>query len=494
MENKQVPHGRPPRVLLFPFPDQGHVQPFLNLAEFLSLAGVHVTFLSTHFIHDRLLLHSNVQSHFETYTGFVWKTISDGLPDNYPRLGEKGFEFFKSLHVVTGKLLKDMLASGELGSDLSPSVTCIIADGVLAEFTNNIATELQIPIIFSQTSSACSLWASFSIPNLIENGELPIRGKEDMNKLVNGVPGMEGILRFRDLPSFCRVTDVRHPNLQGATRANQKCTQGQGLILNTFEELEEPILSHLRTHCSNIYPIGPTHTHLKLKLAKKEVSSPSSNSIFETDKNCITWLDSQPLKSVMYVSIGSVAIMTRDELVEFWYGLVNSRKRFLWVIRPDLYKEAEDGKNVPEELLEETKKRGYVVGWAPQEEVLEHPAVGGFLTHSGWNSTMESLVAGVPMICWPRQADQPVNSRYVSEVWKIGLDMNDVSDRKVVEKMVNDVMVERKEELVNAADEMRKLAIKSVSEGGSSYCNLNRLIDDIYKINEQPSIHAVGDH
>ncbi|KAF3447791.1 hypothetical protein FNV43_RR08495 [Rhamnella rubrinervis] len=144
--------------------------------------------------------------------------------------------------------------------------------------------------------------------------------------------------------------------------------------------------------------------------------------------------DSQPLKSVMYVSIGSVAIMTRDELVEFWYGLVNSRKRFLWVIRPDLYKEAEDGKNVPEELLEETKKRGYVVGWAPQEEVLEHPAVGGFLTHSGWNSTMESLVAGVPMICWPRQADQPVNSRYVSEVWKIGLDMNDVSDRKVVEK------------------------------------------------------------
>ncbi|KAF3447792.1 hypothetical protein FNV43_RR08496 [Rhamnella rubrinervis] len=308
MENKQVPHDRPPRVLLFPFPEQGHVKPFLNLAELLSLAGVHVTFLSTHFIHDRLLLHSNVQSHFETYTGFVFKAISDGLPDNHPRSGEKG--------------------------------------------------------------------------------------KEDMNKLVNGVPGMEGILRFRDLPSFCRVSDVRHPILQGFARAIRQCTQGQGLILNTFEELEEPILSRLRTHCPNIYPIGPMHTHLKLKLAKKEVASPSSNSIFETDKNCITWLDSQPLKSVMYVSMGSVAVMTRDELLEFWYGLVNSKKRFC-----GLY------------------------------------------------------------------------GRISIRKWKT-----------------------RKEELVNAADEMTKLAIKSVSEGGSSYCNFDSLIEYIYKMNEKPCMHAVGDH
>ncbi|KAF3456525.1 hypothetical protein FNV43_RR01178 [Rhamnella rubrinervis] len=263
-----------------------------------------------------------------------------------------------------------MLASGELGSDLSPSVTCIIADGALAEFTSSIATELQIPIIFLQVASACYMWALFSIPSLIENGELPIRGEEDMDKLVNGVP-MEGLLRFRDLPSYCRVSDVKDLILQGVVRVYRQCTQGQGLILNTFEELEEPIISHIRPHCPNIYPIGPMHTHLKLKLAKKEVSSQSSN------------------------------IMTRDELMEFWYGLVNSKKRFLWVIRPDLYKEVEDGKNVPVELLEETKERGYVVGWAPQEEVLDHPAV---------------------------------HSRYVSEAWKIGLDMKDVSDRKVVEK------------------------------------------------------------
>ena len=176
MENKQVPHGRPTRVLLFPFPEQGHVNPFLKLAELLSLAGVHVTFLTTHFIHNRLLLHSNVQSRFETYPGFVFKAISDGLPDDHPRLGEKSIEFFISLYVVTKKLLRDMLASEELGSDLSPSVTCIICDAALAEFTTDIATELKIPIIIFQVLSACSVWALFSIPNLVENGELPIRG------------------------------------------------------------------------------------------------------------------------------------------------------------------------------------------------------------------------------------------------------------------------------------------------------------------------------
>ena len=120
-----------------------------------------------------------------------------------------------------------------------------------------------------------------------------------------------------------------------------------------------------------------------------------------------------------------------------------------------------------------------MVGWAPQEEVLEHRAVGGFLTHSGWNSTLESIVTGQPLICWPYFAEQQVNSRVVGQVWKLGLDMKDVCDRKVVEKMVNDLMVERREEFVKSTDRMAKLAKKSVSDSGSSLCNLDRLIEDI---------------
>ena len=166
--------------------------------------------------------------------------------------------------------------------------------------------------------------------------------------------------------------------------------------------------------------------------------------------------------------------------MEIWHGLVNSKRRFLWVVRADVMAAGQGGDDrVPAELVEGTKDRGFMVRWAPQGEVLAHKAIGAFMTHCGWNSTIESVVAGVPMICWPSFGDQQVNSRLVSEIWKVGLDMKDVCDRNVVEKMVNDVLVHRKEEFLESAQGLADLANKSVSEGGSSYSNLDRLIQFI---------------
>ncbi|KAE8099292.1 hypothetical protein FH972_017285 [Carpinus fangiana] len=121
---------------------------------------------------------------------------------------------------------------------------------------------------------------------------------------------------------------------------------------------------------------------------------------------------------VVYVSFGSTGLMTRGQLLEFWHGLVNSGKPFLWVVRRDGIEGAEGEHPIPEELQESTKERGFLVDWAPQEEVLAHQAVGGFLTHNGWNSTLEGIVAGVPMVCWPTIADQQINNRWVSEEMK----------------------------------------------------------------------------
>uniref|UniRef100_A0A2P2MNA8 anthocyanidin 3-O-glucosyltransferase n=2 Tax=Rhizophora mucronata TaxID=61149 RepID=A0A2P2MNA8_RHIMU len=318
---------------------------------------------------------------------------------------------------------------------------------------------------------------------MVEAGELPIKGKEDMDRIITKVPGMETFLRCRDLPSFCRASDMEDSNLQLVMNETRRSTKAQGLILNTFEDLEAPILSQIRTQIPKVYTVGPLHEHLRLKLqrAKTPESYHSSNSIREVDRSCMSWLDSQPPRSVLYVSFGSVTLMEREQLLELWHGIVNSKKRFLWVVRPDIISRGDgpEDKDVPLELLEGTKERGYMVGWAPQEEVLAHKAVGGFLTHGGWNSTLESIVAGVPMICWPYFADQQINSRFVEVVWKLGLDTKDVCDRRVVEMMVSDLMVNRREEFLRSTARMADLARKSVGEGGSSSYHLDRLIEDV---------------
>ncbi|XVF24006.1 hypothetical protein REPUB_Repub13aG0089500 [Reevesia pubescens] len=234
--------------------------------------------------------------------------------------------------------------------------------------------------------------------------------------------------------------------------------EGHGLLLNTFEDLEGGTISHMRTKCPKIYSVGPLHEHLKTRIAETNgtLFDQSSNSLWEVDRTCLSWLDKQPKESVVYESFGQISCP----------------------------KKAGDGEGIPAELVEGTKEIGYIVSWAPQEEVLAHWAVDGFLTHSGWNSTLESVVAGVPMICRPYFSDQQLNSRFVSEVWKLGLDMKDVCDRKIVEKMVNDLMVEKREEFVKSAPKLAKLAKVSVNVGGSSYSNLDSLIDDIRLMNK----------
>nr|KJB74145.1 hypothetical protein B456_011G275400 [Gossypium raimondii] len=342
---------------------------------------------------------------------------------------------------------------------------------------------LESPLFFFCTSSPCSFWVYYSIPDIIQVGELPINGTEDMDRLITTVPGMETYLRCRDLPTFCRKLDIEDSiYMKLVVEQTRKSLQADALILNTAEELDEPILSQIRTKCPRVYAVGRLHAQLNTRLNAKHGESCDhiSNTLWEVDKSCIFWLNKQPNRSVIYVSFGSIMSMSREQPVELWYGLLNSKTKFLLVVRPNsvIGKDGE-GEDVVMELMEKSKDRGYIVNWAPQEAVLNHPAIGGFFTHNGWNSTLESVVPGVPMICWPQFADQHVNSRVVSEVWKIGLDMKDVCDSKIVEKMVNDVMVDRKEEFAKSASEMAKVTNQSVNVGGSSYSNLDCLVEDI---------------
>ncbi|KAJ8441178.1 LOW QUALITY PROTEIN: hypothetical protein Cgig2_024907 [Carnegiea gigantea] len=204
----------------------------------------------------------------------------------------------------------------------------------------------------------------------------------------------------------------------------------------TFEDLEGLILSHLQAHYTRTYSIGPLHAHLKhiLGLTERTVSN-SSSSLWEEDRSCTSWLDQKPDKSVIYSWDPCYTYKTtRDQVMEIWAGLVRSEKYFLWLVQPDMVTGTDPDGATRDELLEGTKERG--------------------LVH--------------------------VTSRFVSEVWTVGLDKKDTSGRSIGENMVRELMDARRDELQPSMAKMSNLPQKkSINEGGSAYCNFDRLIEDI---------------
>ncbi|GAB4831414.1 hypothetical protein Ancab_005425 [Ancistrocladus abbreviatus] len=140
-----------------------------------------------------------------------------------------------------------------------------------------------------------------------------------------------------------------------------------------------------------------------------------------------------------------MAVISETEFLEVAGGLANSEQPFLWVIRPGLVRDMDGLHPLQGRLLDMITKKGHIIDWAPQQEVLAHPAIGGFWTHSGWNSTLESICEGVPMICLPIFADQAINARFASEVWKVGILLENSTglERAEVEKAVRSLMEEK---------------------------------------------------
>ncbi|XVF08199.1 hypothetical protein REPUB_Repub06bG0205800 [Reevesia pubescens] len=473
----EQPEPKVPHVVFLAIPALGHIKPMLYLAELLSHASFQVTFINTQNIHNRLLSIGMLGCHPE----FQFLTV----PDAPPRSGTMSLtDLLLSAGAVIKPALREHLVSLCQKKGQWQPATCIIEDGVLSSSVIDVAEEFQIPVFAFRTSSACCIWSYFNLPKLIEEGDVPVLQDKDMDKQVTCIPGMENVVRRRDLPGIFRVERADDPGLEFFIKDQTLVMpRAFGMIMNTCDVLEAPMISKLGSFFTKIYTIGPLHGLTNTRIKDLRTSASSKSFLYKEDRGCMSWLDSQSSKSVVFVSFGSVIGLTRDNVLEFGHGLVNSGKPFLWVIRPD----SVTGEADPSLMLGELKDMiedniGLIVSWAPQEEVLAHRAIGVFLTHSGWNSTLESIYAGVAMICWPGIGDQQINSRFVSDVWKIGLDMKDTCDRSMIEKMIRDFMEEKSEEIMKSMNVIRRKVHDSVKEGGSSYCNLENLIEDIWSM------------
>jgi pathogen-inducible salicylic acid glucosyltransferase len=221
--------------------------------------------------------------------------------------------------------------------------------------------------------------------------------------------------------------------------------------------------------------IGPTIPSMFLD-KRLEGDKNYGFSIFKPNTDaCMKWLDDQPKGSVVYVSFGSVAALEVEQMEEIAWGLRMSNRCFLWVVR------ASEEAKLPKNFVEETCEKGLVVRWCPQLEVLAHEAVGCFVTHCGWNSTLEALSLSVPMVAIPQYSDQSTNAKYIMDVWKMGLkasaDEKGLVSREAAEHCIREIMEgERGNEIKKNALKLRKLAKEAVDEGGSSDKNIEEFV------------------
>lgn len=264
-----------------------------------------------------------------------------------------------------------------------------------------------------------------------------------------------------------------------------------GILVNTWQDLENTTLAAFRDESAlkgivkvPVYPVGP------LIRPAGEMGSSSSRS------ELLDWLDRQPDRSVLYVSFGSGGALSSEQTVELALGLELSRQRFVWVFRPPVdndtsayfFKTADVNtlndvsRYMPDEFLDRTREMGIVVPmWAPQEDIISHRSVGGFICHCGWNSVMESIVNGVPMIAWPLYAEQNMNAAVMTRDLGVAIrpevkPAKGVVRREEVEKLVRELMVEEEGKGVRTrVNELKVGAKEMLSEGGSSYNALSKI-------------------
>ncbi|KAL4592110.1 hypothetical protein LXL04_005094 [Taraxacum kok-saghyz] len=474
-------------VVMFPLMAQGHMVPMVDIARILALRGATVTIFTTPLVANRFrpVISRASESNLKIKLHEIHLQLSEvGLPEGCESFDilpsfESSVKLFAAIELLE-KPAEDLLRG------LSPPPSCIISDFCFP-WTGDVAQRLNIPRLVFHGPGCFWLLCM----HVVFGSKMLEKIESNSERFV--VSGLPDRVEFTK-PQITGSLKTNKPDeieMGFWVRAKAAEKSAYGIVVHTFEELEHEYVKELKkAKDTKVWCIGP------VSLCNKDNSdiAERGNKATINEHDCLKWLDGREPGSVVYVCLGSLTRASTQQMIELGLGLESMNKPFIWCVR-DKIEELE--KWFSEEGFEErVRDRGLIVhGWAPQVLIMSHRAVGGFLTHCGWNSTLEAVCAGLPMVTWPHFADQFINETFIVEILKIGVrigvespvpfgeeDKIEVLVKKEdVKKAVECLMDEGEEgkERRKKGSELAEMAKRAMEEGGSSYLNVSSLIQDL---------------
>ncbi|KAK4387881.1 UDP-glycosyltransferase 86A1 [Sesamum angolense] len=426
-----------------------HITPTLDLATNLASRGFTITYVQLEFVHHAISIAHDGAEDVDFFVearqsglDIRYTTISDGFPLEFDR--NLNFDEYWEGMIRDFLDRVDELVGSITRSDASAAAFFLVAD-TLYTWPAAIAQKHNLVNVSLWTGAATVFSINYHLDLLSENGHSPYRGPDVVYQVPDVVPVLMKIV----------------------VKAFEQVKNADFILCNTVQELESKCLSALNLK-QPTYAIGPVNRFSDFTKAVVVEKS------LWPESDCTHWLSSNPPASVLYISFGSIVQINKQDIVEIAHGLLLSRVNFIWILRTT--------DALPVGFQDDVKDRGLIVPWCNQNAVLSSPAVGGFLTHCGWNSVLESMWSGVPMICYPFYVDQPTNRMLVVDDWKVGIDLCDGGrvtsegvDNKINILMRGKSSIDLREQIKKVSKIMRN----ALETDGSSRRNFDQFVDDL---------------
>ncbi|KAL5705633.1 hypothetical protein ACHQM5_023912 [Ranunculus cassubicifolius] len=474
--------ARPLHIFFFPLMAQGHSIPMTDIARLFAARGIKSTIISTplnaHLFADSLHRDKKAGLDIGILT-IPFPAVEAGLPEGCESMNMVSTPEMIFCFIKANNLLQEPFE--KLLEEHRPD--CIVAD-MMFTWATDTANKYGIPrLVFTGTSN-------FSISVFENIRQYAPQDKVESDTEAFVIPGLPDKIEFTksQLPHRGR-TDEENPFTEMRNKMREAEEKSFGTVVNSFHELEPEYAEYYtKVLGRRAWNVGPVSLCNRSSSSKADRGKKSSIS----ESQCLSWLDSKKPSSVIYVSFGSMSRFGAAQLHEIAMGLEASEIPFIWVVRTPENSEKEQV--LPEGFEERMQGKGLVIReWAPQVLILDHPSVGGFMTHCGWNSTLEGISAGLPLITWPVFAEQFNNEKLITQVLKTGIPAGiatwnawfETKEVSVTNDRIKEVVIqlmgdeEEAKDMRIRAKHFGEMAKKAVEEDGSSYKDLSALIEKL---------------